>query len=935
MLTKVLQALHGRTPDLVVPIASAKLHFDAFISYSQAMDEQLGPLLRAGLQVFARPWYRRRALAVFLDRASLSANPNLWGSIQAALHESRYLVLLASSGAARSYWVNREVEEWLKFNTAERVLIVLTEGSIRWSPERGDFDPDSTDSLPPALFESYDAEPNIVDLRWARRADDLSLRNPQFASAVCELAAPIHGMRKDELLGDDVQQHRRRRRLVGATIAVLLVLLLASAILGVISESRRGAAESRELAARSRLAEDLAEALQFALLADRRQANDDTRGALLDALMRHPRVDRVYQGAASNVSSLALLGNTGRRLYGAGDTLIRVWDEGTGRPLDSIELPGRNDIHFELDAAGQVAFILDASGRLEVLTVDSGGSLQGTPAIAAFDGVDKFIKTLRGDLLLLFKDQRLGLVPRGGTLARLPFDNVVAIAEAVQDGHTVLALAQTTGSGHSVRLAEDKTRPPFALSRTACDEVMDLAVLSAPKGLLVACSIKTQQQGYSRISSSVRTYLLRANADRWSVESGPALGDGAMRPTITPLADGLVARYLADDGYSYVTRWWLRDGEWEYEHLMQARPFFTAQHLAPDGQSLFVATVLGEVYRVRLDRYNVQSNSTVQNVNAQLVGYDAVGDQCMLAVTWPTMVEVRECSSEASVRRSVSTTANCEGDWTRTADSRHLARPCDENRIEWVDPFLGHRAMYCCGAFDGHRVVRHPVSGQLLVANDKVISALALDGSGVERVPIWKHAGEIAGLWLDSKQDRLIFGDRRGCLNELPLKPHSALRSRCGLMREVVGGVTAIPAPDRLVVEGRDRRYGYRLVDSLTLEPRTGLLGRSSGPTMLMVLAAASDELVVLSLGGFGSRRAGSASMTLEVWNLATGQPIGSGVPLLGLAGRDLKVSPSGREIALIDGEGALLRLRLGQDDLRMAVERVLGFGADVVPQRR
>ncbi len=47
--------------------------FDGFISYSHAADGLLAPRLQAGLQRFAKPWWRRRALHLFRDEASLPA----------------------------------------------------------------------------------------------------------------------------------------------------------------------------------------------------------------------------------------------------------------------------------------------------------------------------------------------------------------------------------------------------------------------------------------------------------------------------------------------------------------------------------------------------------------------------------------------------------------------------------------------------------------------------------------------------------------------------------------------------------------------------------------------------------------------------------------------------------------------------------------------
>lgn len=86
--------------------------YDAFISYSHTLDGTLARALQTGLEQFAKPWYRPRALRVFRDTTNLAANPGLWSSIENALASSAWLVLMASPPAARSIWVNREVTWW-------------------------------------------------------------------------------------------------------------------------------------------------------------------------------------------------------------------------------------------------------------------------------------------------------------------------------------------------------------------------------------------------------------------------------------------------------------------------------------------------------------------------------------------------------------------------------------------------------------------------------------------------------------------------------------------------------------------------------------------------------------------------------------------------------------------------------------------------------
>ena len=107
--------------------------YKAFVSYSHAVDGQLAPALQSALHRLARPWYRVRALRVFRDQTSLSANPGLWPSIERALADSEYFLLLASPESARSPWVEREVAWWLGHRPVDRLLMVLTGGELVWN----------------------------------------------------------------------------------------------------------------------------------------------------------------------------------------------------------------------------------------------------------------------------------------------------------------------------------------------------------------------------------------------------------------------------------------------------------------------------------------------------------------------------------------------------------------------------------------------------------------------------------------------------------------------------------------------------------------------------------------------------------------------------------------------------------------------------------
>jgi tetratricopeptide (TPR) repeat protein len=200
--------------------------YDAFISYSHAKDKAVAAALQAVKQKLGKPWYRRRALRIFRDDTSLAATPQLWSSIEAALSQSRYLVLLASPEAAASRWVCKEVGYWLEHKSVDTVLVALTDGVLIWDDAVGDFAWSEHSPLPPVLRRSFSGEPKWVDLRAYRNS--ASPRDRKFIELGADLAAAIHGVPKEDLLSQEVRQQRRALTLAWSAVGVLLVLFAAA-----------------------------------------------------------------------------------------------------------------------------------------------------------------------------------------------------------------------------------------------------------------------------------------------------------------------------------------------------------------------------------------------------------------------------------------------------------------------------------------------------------------------------------------------------------------------------------------------------------------------------------------------------------------------------------------------------------------------------------
>lgn len=274
--------------------------YKGFISYSHATDSKLAAALQSALHNIAKPWYRLRSIRVFRDKTSLAANPALWPSIETALNESEFFLLLASPQSAQSPWIEREIKWWLKNRSIERMLIILTDGELVWDRTTNDYDWEKTTALPGSLRSQLKDEPLYADFRWTKTENNLSLRNSQFRSAVLDIAAPLYGKAKDELDGEDVRQHRRNKRFAWSACILLLILTLSSVFGAYIAVKRKKVADSQQLAAQAmQQANLLPQSVLLAAKAMKRFHTFEADQAMyhgLSLLGPKPVVQRSYRG---------------------------------------------------------------------------------------------------------------------------------------------------------------------------------------------------------------------------------------------------------------------------------------------------------------------------------------------------------------------------------------------------------------------------------------------------------------------------------------------------------------------------------------------------------------------------------------------------------------------------------------------------------------
>ncbi|MDR7304197.1 TIR domain-containing protein [Haloactinomyces albus] len=386
--------------------------YDAFISYSHALDGKLAPTIQQELERFAKPWYRMRALRVFRDNVSLSASPGLWSSIESALAGSTWLVLMASPEAAQSPWVNHEVSWWLANRSPRRILLVVTSGEFVWDEQGRDVDRDLSTAVPPALHGALDEEPRWVDMRSLRNAEQADRSNPAVRDCVADIAAAVRGVAKDEIVGKHIRHHRATMWTAwsGVTaLAIFLVLALVAWGIAIVqrNEARTQAriATARQLAATAvaNLDTQLGLAQLLAVEAYRLDRSAQSRSALFQAVTASPHLVRqhpvnapVTALASSRDGNIVVAGTSTGRLVRwdinrntstevtAGDkAIVDIAVDTDGQTITAAD--GSTTVLWDVTAEEKPTRLLDIaarsvalspSGELLATQSDSGGSRQ-------------------------------------------------------------------------------------------------------------------------------------------------------------------------------------------------------------------------------------------------------------------------------------------------------------------------------------------------------------------------------------------------------------------------------------------------------------------------------------------------------------------------------------------------------------------------------
>ncbi|WP_156213385.1 hypothetical protein [Lentzea aerocolonigenes] len=507
----------------------AEPEYDAFISYSRALDGTLAPALQRGVQRFAKPWYRLRSSRVFLDDGSLP--------IEETLGRSRWLILLASPEAAASERVSRELEWWLEHRSARQILVVLTSGEY-------------SQSVPPAVRKALGQEPRWVDLRRLRSVEHVDDANPRLRECVADIASAVRGVPEDDLVGEHVRQYRRTVRLTRGVVAVLVVGLLVAGLVALgqrnsaVAQARTVTARGLASAAVANLRTDLALSQALAAEAFRVESNGQTRAALFSSLTASPQLDRYVQ-VGSQVSALATSADGKLAVAGTEDGRVVRVDVASGRRSEQ-RVGERPVTAVAASADGGVIAAFSPGSALRWETA-SGATQQLSPPAELTDGL-------------------VAVSPSGRFTAFYQANAAQLSGDGLTRGHRIVHDGQT---GAKVE-RDEATVPLFGMRLPSDDLLLEISpsdwvrrvpatldVLSAARGnALPAGGFRPGLSAggdYFGFSAAGESRLWRTARTEFDYNSQDVLvRDGRFRPSAMAISDDGARTAVSEAGTIYV-----------------------------------------------------------------------------------------------------------------------------------------------------------------------------------------------------------------------------------------------------------------------------------------------------------------------------------------------------------------------------------------------
>jgi WD40 repeat protein len=285
--------------------------YDAFISYRHATDGAFAAEFELHLKRYGRsPLVQPRR--IFRDEQHIRPGSDIGATINAALAAANHLVLLASPEAAESVWVQKELEYWCgTLGRADRLIIVITAGTVAPEPDGHGIDWSRTTALPKVLTRFIDTLPLWVDMTNYASKPSQRMDEPQYRAAINAIVAAFENVDPNDLNGKEWRIRRRNLQVAWGAVATTVGLLVISVAAGIallasnadLSEAL-SISRSRELAARAVL-QQLPDSLSTAVAAVETYPTREASVALLSEMANRSALRRQLSYEGEAVEALA------------------------------------------------------------------------------------------------------------------------------------------------------------------------------------------------------------------------------------------------------------------------------------------------------------------------------------------------------------------------------------------------------------------------------------------------------------------------------------------------------------------------------------------------------------------------------------------------------------------------------------------------------
>jgi tetratricopeptide (TPR) repeat protein len=247
-LAQLTQSMRGVPSRIRRP--QPQLRYMAFLSYSH-QDAAIADWLHEALEEFHVPSrlvgkltdqgpVPKKLAPIFRDRQELAASPNLDEEIEEAIAGSRFLIVLCSTAAAKSRWIDKEIACFKRLHREDRILAAIVDGEPFASDIPGRED---EECFPPSLRVHFDRRGRPTAQRAEPVAADLREHCDGRHMGLLKIVAGMIGVGLDDLAQREAQ--RRTRRLYAITAASVAGMLFTSGLAYTAFDARDEARDQR------------------------------------------------------------------------------------------------------------------------------------------------------------------------------------------------------------------------------------------------------------------------------------------------------------------------------------------------------------------------------------------------------------------------------------------------------------------------------------------------------------------------------------------------------------------------------------------------------------------------------------------------------------------------------------------------------------------